>query len=194
KALAHESGLNFISVQSANVLSRYLGESERALKEIFRIAKQAAPSIIYFDEIESLFPERHGSSSAFASTESRLTAQFLAEMRGIEELNGVTILAATNRVDLVDESLLSSGIFDLKLELPLPDFEARKEILNILLRKKPLSDDVKISELSQVTDGLSGGDISMIVRRAASIALKNDIENFVIRRGDFDEALRGLGK
>ena len=192
KALAHESGVNFISVQSANVLSRYLGESERALKEIFRIAKQAAPSIIYFDEIESLFPERKASSSAFASTESRLTAQFLAEMRGIEELNGVTILAATNRVDLVDESLLSSGIFDLKLELPLPDFEARKEIINILLRKKPLSDDVDISELSRITDGLSGGDISMILRRAASIALKNDIENFVIRRGDFDEALRGL--
>ncbi|MBQ3345837.1 MAG: CDC48 family AAA ATPase [Synergistaceae bacterium] len=192
KALAHESGMNFISVQSANVLSRYLGESERALKDIFRVAKQAAPSIIYFDEIESLFPERMGTGSAFASTESRLTSQFLAEMRGIEELNGVTVLAATNRIDLVDQSLLSSGIFDLKLELPLPDAETRREIFGILLRKKPLADDVNVDELSAMTEGFSGGDISLICRRASVIALKNDIDNFILRRSYFDEALRGL--
>ncbi|MBQ6981305.1 MAG: CDC48 family AAA ATPase [Synergistaceae bacterium] len=192
KALAHESGMNFISVQSANVLSRYLGESERALKDIFRVAKQAAPSIIYFDEIESLFPERMGTGSAFASTESRLTSQFLAEMRGIEELNGVTVLAATNRIDLVDQSLLSSGIFDLKLELPLPDAETRREIFGILLRKKPLADDVNVDELSAMTEGFSGGDISLICRRASVIALKNDTGNFVLRRSYFDEALRGL--
>ena len=192
KALAHESGVNFISVQSANVLSRYLGESERALKDIFRVAKQAAPSIIYFDEIEALFPSRSRGEGAFASTESRLTSQFLAEIRGIEELNGVTVLAATNRIDLVDQSLLSSGIFDLKLELPLPDAETRREIFGILLRKKPLADDVDIDELSAMTEGLSGGDISMICRRASVIALKNDIDNFVLRRSYFDEALRGL--
>ncbi|MBQ6115059.1 MAG: CDC48 family AAA ATPase [Synergistaceae bacterium] len=192
KALAHESGVNFISVQSANVLSRYLGESERALKDIFRVAKQAAPSIIYFDEIESLFPERMGTGSAFASTESRLTSQVLAEMRGIEELNGVTVLAATNRIDLVDQSLLSSGIFDLKLELPLPDAETRREIFGILLRKKPLADDVNVDELSAMTEGFSGGDISLICRRASVIALKNDIDNFILRRSYFDEALRGL--
>ncbi|MBQ6418956.1 MAG: AAA family ATPase, partial [Synergistaceae bacterium] len=175
-----------------NVLSRYLGESERALKDIFRVAKQAAPSIIYFDEIESLFPERMGTGSAFASTESRLTSQFLAEMRGIEELNGVTVLAATNRIDLVDQSLLSSGIFDLKLELPLPDAETRREIFGILLRKKPLADDVNVDELSAMTEGFSGGDISLICRRASVIALKNDIDNFILRRSYFDEALRGL--
>ena len=192
KALAHESGMNFISVQSANVLSRYLGESERALKDIFRVAKQAAPSIIYFDEIESLLPEKMGTGTAFASTESRLTSQFLAEMRGIEELNGVTVLAATNRIDLVDQSLLSSGIFDLKLELPLPDAETRREIFGILLRKKPLADDVNVDELSAMTEGFSGGDISLICRRASVIALKNDIDNFILRRSYFDEALRGL--
>ncbi|MBQ9904423.1 MAG: CDC48 family AAA ATPase [Synergistaceae bacterium] len=189
KALAHESGVNFITVQSANVLSRYLGESERALKDIFRVAKQAAPSIIYFDEIESLFPERSGSNSAFSSTESRLTSQFLAEMRGIEELNGVTVLAATNRIDLVDESLLSSGIFDTKLELPLPDSDTRAEIFRILLRKKPLDDDVNISELAEMTEGFSGGDISILCRRAAMNALKNDVDNFLIRR---DDLVRGL--
>lgn len=189
KALAHESGVNFITVQSANVLSRYLGESERALKDIFRVAKQAAPSIIYFDEIESLFPERSGSNSAFSSTESRLTSQFLSEMRGIEELNGVTVLAATNRIDLVDESLLSSGIFDTKLELPLPDSGTRAEIFRILLRKKPLDDDVNISELAEMTEGFSGGDISILCRRAAMNALKNDVDNFLIRR---DDLVRGL--
>ena len=195
KALAHESGINFISVQSANVLSRYLGESERALKDIFRVAKQAAPSIIFFDGIEALFPERReGSGSAFASTESRLTGQFLAELRGIEELNGVTVLAATNRIDLIDKSLLAPGIFDLKLELPLPDIKARAEIFGILLRKKPLADDVNIPELSGMTEGLTGGDIALVCRRAAMIALKNDVEHFMMRREDFVAALRGIGQ
>ena len=191
KALAHESGVNFISVQSSNVLSRYLGESERALKDIFRVAKQAAPSIIYFDEIESLFPER-GGNSQFASTEARLTSQFLAEMRGIEELNGVTVLAATNRIDLIDKSLLSSGIFDLKLELPMPDSKSRAEILTILLRKKPLDDDVSIDTLSAMTENFSGGDIALLCRRAAVNALKRDMNNFVMRLADFDSAFRGL--
>ena len=191
KALAHESGVNFISVQSSNVLSRYLGESERALKDIFRVAKQAAPSIIYFDEIESLFPER-GGNSQFASTEARLTSQFLAEMRGIEELNGVTVLAATNRIDLIDKSLLSSGIFDLKLELPMPDSKSRAEILTILLRKKPLADDVSIETLSAMTENFSGGDIALMCRRAAVIALKRDMNNFVMRLADFESSLRGL--
>ena len=191
KALAHESGINFISVQSANVLSRYLGESERALKDIFRVAKQAAPSIIYFDEIESLFPERkEGSSSAFASTESRLTAQFMSEMRGIEELNGVTVLAATNRIDLLDKSLLMSGMFDMKIELPLPDVNAREEIFRILLRKKPLADDVSIIELAGMTENMTGGDISMICRRASMNALKDDADNFILRHKNFTEAMK----
>ena len=186
KALANESGVNFISVQAANVLSRYLGESERALKDIFRVAKQAAPSIIYFDEISALFPDRSaGSSSMFASTESRLTAQFLAEMRGIEELNGVIVLATTNRPDLVDKSLMVPGLFDLKLELPLPDEKDREEIFRILLRKKPLADDVKLSDLAELTEGMTGGDISLICRRASMEALKDDEEKFILARRHF---------
>ena len=191
KALAHESGVNFITVQSTNVLSRYLGESERALKEIFRVAKQAAPSIIYFDEIETLFPDRTESkSSSFASTESRLTGQFLSEMRGIEELNGVTVLAATNRIDLLDRSLMMSGIFDIKIELPLPDVKARSEILGILLRKKPLCDDVDIAEISEMTENLSGGDLALICRRASMNALKRNTDNFILRNEDFLQALK----
>ncbi len=190
KALAHDSGVNFISVQASNILSRYLGESERALREIFRIAKQAAPSIIYVDEIEALFPERSENSSVFASTESRLTGQFLAQMRGIEELNGVTVLASTNRIDLLDKSLLTSGVFDLKFELPLPDVKAREEIFRIILKKKPLSDDVNISELAELTGKFTGGDIALICRRASMEALKADTNNFVITRKNFDDALK----
>ena len=187
KALAHESGVNFISVQAANVLSRYLGESERALKDIFRVAKQAAPSIIYFDEIEALFPDRStGSSSMFASTESRLTGQLMAEMRGIEDLNGVTVLATTNRPELLDKGIISSGVFELKLEVPMPDTKAREEIFRILLRNKPLADDVDIPELARRTENMTGGDIALICRRAAVKALKETPDNFMLMQEHFD--------
>lgn len=194
KALAHESGVNFISVQGANIFSRYLGESERSLSEIFRVAKQAAPSIIYFDGLEAFFPERSGSASAFSSTEARLTSQFLAQMRGIEELNGVTVLASTNRIDLVDKSILSPGVFDLKMELSLPDIKARTEIFRIMLRKKPLAEDVKILDLAGMTENYSGGEIELLCRRASEEALKRDMNNFVMRRTDFDTAMRGISQ
>ena len=190
KALAHESGVNFINVQSANVLSRYLGESERALKDIFRVAKQAAPSIIFFDEVENLFPERSSSgASAFASTESRLTGQFLAEMHGIEELNGVTVLAATSRIDLLDKSLLNSGAFDLKFQMPLPDIKTREEIFKIHLKKKTLDPKINLNELASKSENFSGGDIARLCRRAAMKALRRQIElnqEFLIVREDFE--------
>ena len=188
KALAHESGVNFINVQSANVLSRYLGESERALKDIFRVAKQAAPSIICFDEIENLFPERSGTSSQFASTESRLTGQFMAEMRGIEDINGVTVIATTNRVDLLDKTLLNSGVFDIKFEMPMPDSKTREEIFKILLAKKNLDNEIKISELATRSDNFTGGDIDSICRRASLEALKRNADNFLIKAEDFEKA------
>ena len=195
KALAHESGVNFINVQGANVLSRYLGESERALKNIFRIAKQAAPSIICFDEIENLFPERSGGTgSQFASTESRLTGQFTAEMRGIEELNGVTVIATTNRIDLIDRALLNSGVFDLKFELPLPDKMTREKIFDILLRKKPLDENVNLSKLADMSENFTGGDISFICRRASMEALKRDENNFLLKFIDFEKAFEIVKK
>ena len=195
KALAHESGVNFISVQSANILSRYLGESERALKEVFRIAKQAAPSIIYFDEIEALFPDRAASSgSAFASTESRLTGQFMAELRGIEELNGVTVLGTTNRIDLLDKSLLVPGVFDLKFELPMPDEKAREEIFKIQLRKKPLHESVDISKLAAITQGYTGGDIALLCRRASMEALRKAPDKFMLTLQSFDKAFEVFNK
>ncbi len=128
----------------------------------------------------------------FASTESRLTGQFMAEMRGIEELSGVTVLATTNRPELLDKSLLSSGVFELKIEMPLPDVKAREEIVHILLRRKPLSEDVDIPEIARMTEGMTGGDISQICRRAAMNGLKSDVENFVLRMSDFTEAMNAV--
>ena len=195
KALAHESGVNFINVQSANLMSRYLGDSERALKEIFRTAKQAAPSIICFDGIETLFPDRTNNySSSFSSTENRLTGQFLAEIAGIEELNGVTVIAATNRPKLLDKALFAPGVFDVKIKMPLPDVDGREEIFRLSLRDKPLDEDVNLTGFAILTDGMSGGDIAFICRSAALEAIKENPEEFIIKRKHFMPALESLLK
>ena len=189
KALAHESGVNFINVQSANVLSRYLGDSERALKDIFRVARQAAPSIIFFDGVEALFPDKStAGGSMFASTEGRLAAQFMAELRGIEDLDGVTVLAATNRPEMLDKSL----IFDMRLELAAPDEKAREQIFTILLRKKPLAEDVNITELAALSEGMTGGDILQMVRRASMAALRDSPEDFCLTREHLTEAMKNV--
>ncbi|HRV99509.1 MAG TPA: AAA family ATPase, partial [Aminobacteriaceae bacterium] len=176
KALAHESGVNFISVKGPALMSKYVGESERAIREVFRTAKQAAPSILYFDEIESLVPVRGKDSGSGASFTERVISQFLAEMSGIEELKGVVVLATTNRLDLVDPSLLSSGRFDLLLELPKPDAAAREKIFEIHLRKKPLSAEIRIPTLARLTDGRSGGDIAFVCRKASMMAIRDHIK------------------
>jgi transitional endoplasmic reticulum ATPase len=196
RALAKESGINFISVKGPSLMSKYVGESERAIREVFRMAKQAAPSILYFDEIESLVPARgHDSGSGSAFTE-RVIGQFLAEMSGIEELTGVVVLATTNRLDLVDPSLLVPGRFDMVLELPLPDQGAREEIFGIELRKKPLAADVALKELARLTDGSSGADIAFACRRAAMMALREqragEQDAFLLKRKHFDAALTDL--
>ncbi|MDI9370870.1 MAG: CDC48 family AAA ATPase, partial [Synergistota bacterium] len=177
KALAHESGVNFISVKGPSLMSKYVGESERAIREVFRTAKQAAPSILYFDEIESLVPVRGKDSGAGASFTERVISQFLAEMSGIEDLKGVVILATTNRLDLVDPSLLSSGRFDMILELPRPDAAARERIFEIHLRKKPLSSEIRIPTLSSLTDGRTGGDIAFVCRKASMMAIREHIKS-----------------
>ncbi len=172
KALAKESGVNFISVKGPSLMSRYVGESERAIREVFRTARQAAPSILYFDEIESLVPVRGRESGSGSSFTERVIGQFLSEMSGIEELQGVTVLATTNRLDLVDPALLAPGRFDLVLELPMPDTAARKRIFEIELRKKPLAPDVDLAKLAELTENLNGADIALICRKAAVAALK----------------------
>jgi transitional endoplasmic reticulum ATPase len=172
KALAKESGVNFISVKGPSLMSKYVGESERALREVFKTAKQAAPSILYFDEIESLVPTRGRESGSGAAFTERVIGQFLAEMSGIEELTGVVVLATTNRLDLVDPALLAAGRFDMVLELPMPDMAAREEIFSIELRGKKLADDVSLKNLAALTENCSGADIAFICRRASMLALR----------------------
>jgi transitional endoplasmic reticulum ATPase len=175
KAVANESGVNFISIKGPQLINRYVGESERGVREIFRKAKQAAPTILFLDEVDSLIPRR-GSSSTDAHVTERVISQFLTEMDGIEELKGVVVLAATNRLDLVDPAILRSGRFDLLFELPLPDESTREEIFRIHTKDKPLAQDVDLKDLANKTNGMAGSDIEFISRKASMFAIREYIE------------------
>jgi len=175
KAVANESGVNFISIKGPQLISRYVGESERGVRETFKTAKRAAPTILFLDEIDSLVPRR-GSSSTDAHVTERVISQFLTEMDGIEELKGVVVLAATNRLDLVDPAILRSGRFDLLFELPAPDEQTRLEIFRIHTKNKPLSEEVDLKELAKQTDGRTGSDIEFIARKASMFAVRQYIE------------------
>ena len=175
KALASESGVNFISVKGPQLLSRYIGESEKGVRELFRMAKQASPCILFLDEIDSLTPRRSSDGSGSGVIE-RVIGQFLTEMDGIEDLKGVIVLAATNRLDLIDPALLRSGRFDLIFELPLPDSGTREKIFSIHTRNKPLSKKVNLRNLAELTFSLTGSDIEFICRKAAMLAIRSIIE------------------
>ncbi|MEW6410773.1 MAG: CDC48 family AAA ATPase [Nitrospirota bacterium] len=171
KAVANESGVNFISVKGPSLISKYVGESERGIREVFKKAKQASPTILFFDEIDSLVPKRDSGGSDSQVTE-RVISQFLAEMDGIEELKGVVVLAATNRIDLIDPALLRSGRFDLLLELPIPDEKTRLKIFEIHTKDKPLDKDVDLRELARRTENKVGSDIAFICRKASMLAIR----------------------
>jgi transitional endoplasmic reticulum ATPase len=193
KAVAHESGVNFISIKGPQLINRYVGESERGVRETFKKAKQAAPIILFFDEIESLIPRR-GSSGDGQVTE-RVISQFLTEMDGIEELKGVMVLAATNRPDLMDPAVLRSGRFDLMLELPLPDEGTREQIFAIHTKSKPLDKDVDLKRLATRMDGATGSDIESVCRRAAMLAIREHIHHksaMVISSHHFERAIEML--
>ena len=171
KAIANESGVNFISVKGPALLSKYVGESERGVREVFRKARQAAPCIIFFDEIDALVPVRSGSSSDSHVAE-RVLSQFLAEVDGIEELKGVLVLGVTNRLDILDPAVLRPGRFDEVVEIPIPNEEDRKEIFEIHLRNKPLSPRIVLDDLVSKTEGFSGADIAGTCHKAALTALR----------------------
>ncbi len=183
KALASESGVNFISVKGPQILSRYIGESEKGVRELFRMAKQASPCILFLDEIDSLTPRRSNDSSG-SGVIDRVIGQFLTEMDGIEDLKGVIVLAATNRIDLIDPALLRSGRFDLIFELPLPDEKTREKIFEIHTRRKPLGKKVSLNKLAAKTDSLTGSDIEFVCRKAAMLAIRALIDQ---NRGSQDE-------
>ena len=174
KAIASMTQVNFIPVKGPQLLAMYVGESERAVREVFQKAKQAAPCILFFDEIDALVPTR-GMGSADSHVTERVISQFLTEMDGVEELTGVLILAATNRPDILDPALLRPGRFDLVLDVPPPDSGARRRIFEIGLRGKPVARDVKIDDLVAASDGFTGADVQAVCKRAALDALRDAV-------------------
>lgn len=174
KAVANESEANFISVKGPELLSKWVGESERGVREIFRKARQAAPTIIFFDEVDAIVPVRGGGYGNSHVTE-RVISQILTELDGLEELTDVVVIAATNRLDIVDPALLRPGRFDKLLHVPPPDLDARKEILNIHLKRKPLAKDVNINQLAKRTNGYSGADLAALCNTAVMLAIKEHI-------------------
>jgi transitional endoplasmic reticulum ATPase len=175
KALASESGVNFISVKGPQIMSKYIGESERAVRELFKKARQASPAILFLDEIDSLVPHRNTEGHGSSDVTQRVISQFLTEMDGIEDLKGVVVLAATNRIDLIDQALLRSGRFDLIFELPEPSEEVRKSIFRIHTGNKKLAGDVNLEELAAETAGMVGADIEFICRKASALAIREAI-------------------
>jgi len=204
KAVAHESESNFISVKGPELLNKFVGESEKAVREVFRKARQASPCIIFFDEIDSVAPTR-GSSMGDSHVTERVISQFLTEMDGLEELRNVIIIAATNRPDIIDSALLRPGRFDRLLFVPPPDLEARKQIFKIHTRKTPLADDVNLDELARKTDGYTGADIASLANTGVMLALREHIskakdpedakkraKGLKVAKRHFDEALQKI--
>ncbi len=180
KAVSSESDANFISIKGPELLSKYVGESERAIRETFRKAKQAAPTVVFFDEIDSIAPQRNAVSDTHVS--ERVVSQILTELDGIEELKDVIIVAATNRPDMVDPALLRPGRFDRLIYIRPPDKASREKIFEIHLKDKPLAEDVSFIELAEKTEGYVGADIEGICREAAMLALREVICSGISRK------------
>jgi len=174
KAVATTSEANFINIKGPELLSKWVGESEKGVREIFRKARQAAPCVIFFDEIDAVAPKRGGSDDSHVT--ERVISQLLTELDGLEDLKGVVVIAATNRPDIIDDALLRPGRFDRILEVPPPDKDARKQIFQIHMKKKPLDSDVNVDKLVEMTDGMTGAEIAAIVNAAAITAIKEHVE------------------
>ncbi len=195
KAAATRCGANFISVKGPELMSKYVGESEEAVREVFRKARQASPCIIFFDEIDALLPRRGLLDNTGVS--DRVVSQFLTELDGIEELKGVIVLAATNRPDILDPAVLRPGRFDFTINLPLPDKEGRRQIFSIHLRYKEIGKDVNLEYLAEESEGLSGAEIEAVCQSAALRTMRRYIRSQkegketspMLHGADFKEAL-----
>ena len=173
KAVAATSEANFISIKGPELISKWVGESEKGIREVFRKARQAAPCVVFFDELDAIAP--HRGSEGDAHVTERVISQMLTEMDGLEDLKGVVVIGATNRPDIIDEALLRPGRFDRMLEVPIPDKEARKQIFEVHSRKKPLDSDVNLDKLVEMSDGMTGADIAAVVNAAAMSAIKEQV-------------------
>jgi len=192
KAVATESEANFISVKGPELLSKWVGESERGIREVFRRARTVSPAIIFFDEIDALAPRRdliYGD----AGVTQRVVSQLLTEMDGLIVLKDVVVIGATNRPDMLDPALLRPGRFDRLIYVPPPDEETRYKILKIYTKNMPLADDVNLREIAKRTQYYSGADIEALCREAAMMALRRDINAENVKMEDFERALEKVG-
>lgn len=191
RAVATESEANFISIRGPEIFSKWVGESEKAIREIFRKARMAAPSIIFFDEFDSIVPARGGMSGDSRVSE-RVISQLLTEIDGLMTLQNVVVIAATNRPDMLDPAVLRPGRFDRRVYVPPPDSDARYKIIQIKTSEMPLSEDVDLNDLTRRTDGYSGADIDSLVREAGLNALRRSSESEKVERDDFSQALENV--
>ena len=189
KAVATESGANFIAVRGPEILSKWVGESEKAVRRIFERARQVAPAVVFFDEIDAIAPAR-GYRHDTSGVTDRIVNQLLTEMDGISPLSNVVVIAATNRPDILDPALLRPGRFDRLVYVPPPDKEARKQIFQVHTRKVPLAEDVDLDKLAEMTEGYTGADIAAVVREAVMIKLREKLEPGPVSMEHFLKALK----
>ncbi len=191
KAVANESQANFISVKGPEIFSKWVGESEKAIREIFRKARQAAPTVVFFDEIDSIAPRR-GSDIGGSGVTEKVVNQLLTELDGLEEPKDVVIIAATNRPDILDPALLRPGRLDRIVLVPVPDKKARLDIFKVHAKNMPLAEDVDLEKLAEKTEGYTGADIEAVCREAAMIALRENLNADKVELRHFEEALKRI--
>src|SRR3989337_350384 len=192
RAVATESEANFITIKGPEVFSKWVGESEKAIREVFRKARMAAPAVIFFDEFDSLVPGR-GRGYSDSGVSERVISQLLTEMDGIMTLEDVVIIAATNRPDIVDPAVLRPGRFDRLIYVPEPDEKARLEIFKLYTKNMPLAKDVNIEYMANTSKGYSGADIDALCREAAMHALRRDVKSKEVTLANFQKAMEKIG-
>ncbi len=190
KAVANETNANFISVRGPQLLSKWVGESEKAIRQTFRKARQVSPTVIFFDELDALAPGR--GSETGSNVSERVVNQLLTELDGLEEMENVMVIGATNRPDMIDPALLRSGRFDRLVMIGEPDMEGRERILNIHTDDTPMAADVNLTEIAEITDGYVGSDLESIAREAAIEALREDHEANIVEMRHFRKAIENV--
>jgi transitional endoplasmic reticulum ATPase len=190
KAVANETDANFISVRGPQLLSKWVGESEKAIRQTFRKARQVSPCVVFFDELDAIAPNRGQEMGNNVS--ERVVNQLLTEMDGLEEMENVMVVGATNRPDMIDPALIRSGRFDRLVMIGEPNVEGREEILKIHTKDSPLAPDVSLRELAEITDGYVGSDLESIAREAAIQALREDHEAEEVEMRHFRKAMESV--
>jgi transitional endoplasmic reticulum ATPase len=192
KAIANESEANFITVKGSDILSKWYGESEKHIAEVFKKARQVAPAIIFLDELDALAPVR-GSTMGEPHVTERIVNQLLSELDGLEELRGVVVIGATNRPDIIDAALLRPGRFDEMILVPIPDEKTRLEVFKVHTRKMSLAGDVNLEELVKLTEDFTGADIAAVCKKAGRFAMREDINTRSVGQKHFLAAIDDTG-